>query len=127
MQDLNAALSQQHTSISKVVGVPGSVTLDGYDEDKLDRIDAFLGDADSLKSLNFSDGPPVIRPRPYQKEMFEESLEKNIIVTVSTADMMLSVPGLWFLRWTLVLARLICKFTCSNTRGFFYHELRAIF
>jgi hypothetical protein len=29
------------------------------------------------------DGVPIIKARPYQKEMMEESLKKNIIVAVS--------------------------------------------
>lgn len=42
-------------------------------------------DAASPSSLNLTDsnGTPVIRPRPYQEEMVQESLKRNIIVAVS--------------------------------------------
>lgn len=53
-------------------------------ESSEDEIDAFLSDGNSLNSLILDDGPPVIRPRPYQKEMLEESLKRNIIVAVSS-------------------------------------------
>jgi hypothetical protein len=51
-------------------------------EDLTDEIDDFLSDQGSLTSLTLGDGPPMIKPRPYQLEMFEESLKRNIIVTV---------------------------------------------
>lgn len=45
--------------------------------------DKFLSDESSLASLVLKDDePPKIKPRPYQKEMFEESLTRNIIVAV---------------------------------------------
>lgn len=52
-------------------------------QEEISDIDAFLSDSDSLKSLVIQDGPPVIKPRPYQKEMLEESLRRNVIVAVS--------------------------------------------
>jgi hypothetical protein len=51
-------------------------------EDLTDGIDDFLSDEGSLSSLSLAYGAPVIRPRPYQLEMVEESLKKNIIVAV---------------------------------------------
>ncbi|KAH7351083.1 dicer-like protein-like protein 2 [Rhexocercosporidium sp. MPI-PUGE-AT-0058] len=51
-----------------------------------DEIDSFLSDSDSLKSLVIQDGPPVIKPRPYQKEMLQESLKRNIIVAMDTGS-----------------------------------------
>ncbi len=44
--------------------------------------DKFLSDTSSLSSLILNDGPPKIKPRPYQLEMLEESLKRNIIVAV---------------------------------------------
>ncbi|KAK0104085.1 Dicer-like protein 2 [Cadophora gregata f. sp. sojae] len=55
-------------------------------QEEISDIDAFLSDSDSLKSLVIQDGPPVIKPRPYQKEMLEESLRRNIIVAMDTGS-----------------------------------------
>lgn len=52
-------------------------------KEKLNDNDAFLSDSDSLRSLIIQDGLPVIKPRPYQKEMLQESLKRNVIVAVS--------------------------------------------
>lgn len=46
------------------------------------EINDFLSDEGSLASLTLDDGPPIIKPRPYQLEMVEESLKRNIIVAV---------------------------------------------
>lgn len=53
-----------------------SIVEDHTDEDRL------LSDTSSLSSLVPRDGHPEIKPRPYQLEMFEESLKRNIIVAV---------------------------------------------
>jgi hypothetical protein len=52
-------------------------------EDLTGEADAFVNDEASLSSLSLVDGLPVIKPRPYQTEMVQESLKRNIIVTVS--------------------------------------------
>jgi len=52
-------------------------------EDLTGEADAFLNDEDSLSSLSLIEGPPVIKPRPYQTEMVQESLKRNVIVAVS--------------------------------------------
>ena len=54
-------------------------------EDLTGEADAFLNDEASLSSLSLLDGPPVIKPRPYQTEMLQESLRRNVIVAVSFA------------------------------------------
>ena len=55
-------------------------------EDLTTETDAFLSDESSLKSLNLNEDPPVIKPRPYQLEMLEESLKRNVIVAVSAPE-----------------------------------------
>lgn len=39
-------------------------------------------------SEGVQDGVPIIKPRPYQKEMVFESLKKNIIVAVSRTNVL---------------------------------------
>ncbi|KAK2625820.1 hypothetical protein QTJ16_005132 [Diplocarpon rosae] len=51
-----------------------------------DGIDDSLSDVESQDSLDLNDGPPVIKARPYQKEMLEESLKRNIIVAMDTGS-----------------------------------------
>jgi len=46
-------------------------------------IDDFLANEGSVAPLTLDDGSPSIKPRPYQLEMLEESLKRNIIVAVS--------------------------------------------
>jgi hypothetical protein len=53
-------------------------------EDWTVGIDDFLSDEGSPSSLSLADGSPIIKPRPYQLEMAEESLKNNIIVAVCT-------------------------------------------
>ncbi|CZR52993.1 related to Dcl-2 dicer RNA helicase/RNAseIII CAF [Phialocephala subalpina] len=55
-------------------------------EDLTDE-DKFLSDESSLTSLVLKDDePPKIKPRPFQREMFEESLRRNIIVAMDTGS-----------------------------------------
>lgn len=56
--------------------------LDNIEEVDLTNEDEFLSDTASLASLVLTGGPPVLKPRPYQREMLEESLKRNIIVAV---------------------------------------------
>ncbi|PBP20089.1 RNase3 domain-containing protein [Diplocarpon rosae] len=51
-----------------------------------DGIDASLSDVESPDSLDLNDGPPVIKARPYQKEMLEESVKRNVIVAMDTGS-----------------------------------------
>jgi len=48
--------------------------------------DEFLSDESSLASLTLEDGTPSIKPRPYQLEMVQESLSKNIIIAMDTGS-----------------------------------------
>jgi superfamily II DNA or RNA helicase len=68
-----------------------------FDEDDLSRlhevvedltkwIDDFLSDESSLASLTLDDDTPSIKPRPYQLEMVQESLDKNIIIAMDTGS-----------------------------------------
>ena len=95
MEDLKAAflddpspiiIHQQESAFSKAANSTtiAEVAFEAPQvQEEISDIDAFLSDSDSLKSLVIEDGPPVIKPRPYQKEMLEESLRRNIIVAVS--------------------------------------------
>ncbi|OWP01069.1 dicer-like protein [Marssonina coronariae] len=51
-----------------------------------DGIDAFFSDAESSPILDLNDGPLVIKARPYQMEMLEESVKRNIIVAMDTGS-----------------------------------------
>jgi hypothetical protein len=55
-------------------------------EDLTGEIDELLSNSSSPASLTLQDGPPVVKPRPYQLEMVEESKKRNIIVAVSPAE-----------------------------------------
>lgn len=79
-------------------------------EDWTDGIDDFLSDEGSLSSLSLADGSPVIKPRPYQFEMVEESLKKNIIVAVC-APFWIEDEADKMLRWTQAVAKPMC--TCE--------------
>lgn len=70
-------LAHSHFDDGELSRVPDEIV-----EDLTDAIDDFLSDEGSLSSLSLADGSPVIKPRPYQLEMVEESLKKNIIVAV---------------------------------------------
>ena len=95
MEDLKAAflndpspilIDQQESTFAKAASSTriAEVTVEAPKvQEEISDIDAFLSDSDSLKSLVIQDGPPVIKPRPYQKEMLEESLRRNVIVAVS--------------------------------------------
>ncbi|TVY60883.1 Dicer-like protein [Lachnellula suecica] len=63
---------------------PANATI----EDLTGEADEFLNDAASLSNLSLSSGDenPVIRPRSYQKEMAESSLERNVIVAMDTGS-----------------------------------------
>ena len=72
-----------------------------------------LSDEVSLASLSLMEGPPAIKPRPYQIEMVEGSLKQNIIVAVLVhiqltlhheSDQMND-------RWTQDLGRLMCEWS----------------
>jgi hypothetical protein len=54
-------------------------------EDQTNEIDDLLSDDDSHASL-IDDGIPAIKPRPYQLEMVQESLSKNIIIAMDTGS-----------------------------------------
>jgi superfamily II DNA or RNA helicase len=55
-------------------------------EDQTNEVDDFLSDDDSPASLHLENGTPAIKPRPYQLEMVEESLSKNIIIAMDTGS-----------------------------------------
>jgi hypothetical protein len=55
-------------------------------EDLTGEIDELLSNKSSPASLSLQDGPPVVKPRPYQLEMLEESKKRNIIVAVSPTE-----------------------------------------
>lgn len=76
--DTSSETSDTPLHINHIEHTPASQTLieDLTEEDK------FLSDTSSLSSLVLKDGPPEIKPRPYQLEMLEESLKRNIIVAV---------------------------------------------
>jgi superfamily II DNA or RNA helicase len=48
--------------------------------------DDLLSDSQSVASLHFSDDTPIVKPRSYQTEMFEESLKHNIIIAADTGS-----------------------------------------
>jgi superfamily II DNA or RNA helicase len=50
-----------------------------------DKINDFSGEG-SRASLTLDDGTPSIKPRPYQLEMVQESLSKNIIIAMDTGS-----------------------------------------
>ncbi|KAE9375393.1 P-loop containing nucleoside triphosphate hydrolase protein [Stipitochalara longipes BDJ] len=50
------------------------------------EISDYLSDESSLASLTLDDGTPSIKPRPYQFEMVQESLSKNIIIAMDTGS-----------------------------------------
>ena len=63
------------------------------------------------------DGVPTIKARPYQKEMMEESLKKNIIVAVShetcksrsIRNACQEITDVLLHRWTLEVGRRMCE------------------
>jgi superfamily II DNA or RNA helicase len=57
-----------------------SIVQDLTDEDR------FLSNASLLSSSVLKDGPLEIKPRPYQLEMFQESLKRNIVVAMDTGS-----------------------------------------
>jgi hypothetical protein len=59
--------------------------LDEVVEDQTNEVDDLLSDDDSHASL-IDDGIPAIKPRPYQLEMVQESLSKNIIIAMDTGS-----------------------------------------
>jgi replicative superfamily II helicase len=61
--------------------LPGEIV-----DDLANEIDDFSSDEGSLASLRLDDGSPVIKPRPYQLEMVQESLSKNIIIAMDTGS-----------------------------------------
>lgn len=87
MQDLSAAISEAptpSTGHSLKRKAPALSQLDAELQNPDDGIDASLSDVESPTSLKLDDGPPVVQARPYQKEMLEESVKRNIIVAVHT-------------------------------------------
>lgn len=60
--------------------------LDEVVEDHTNEVDDFSSDDDSPASLILDDGIPAIKPRPYQLEMVQESLSKNIIIAMDTGS-----------------------------------------
>jgi hypothetical protein len=64
-------------------------------EDLTGEIDEILSDESSPAPLTLQDGTPVVKPRPYQLEMVEESKNHNIIVAVSPAEN--SDPAAWLI------------------------------
>lgn len=55
-------------------------------EDLTNPINNLLSDKGSHASLTLDDGTPAIKPRPYQLEMVQESLNKNIIIAMDTGS-----------------------------------------
>jgi hypothetical protein len=81
-------------------------------EDHTNEVDDFLSDDDSPASLHLENGTPAIKPRPYQLEMVEESLSKNIIIAMDT--------GSGKTHWYFV-------HTCSNSVFlYFYFHLHGV-
>ena len=75
--------------------------------------DDFLSDEASIASLTLNDGSPVIKPRPYQLEMVEESLKRNIIVAVWALTYVEDEAD--SLRWTQVPEKLKCAWESLNS------------
>lgn len=75
-------------------------------EDQANEIDDFLSDDDSPASLHLANGTPAIKPRPYQLEMVQDSLSKNIIIAMDT--------GSGKTHWYFV-------HTCSSSAFIFYY------
>ncbi|CZS99458.1 related to Dcl-2 dicer RNA helicase/RNAseIII CAF [Rhynchosporium agropyri] len=94
MEDLRAAFLSSPFPTPQKAGTGTSTVKDTIftttevpeAEEDLANIDAALSDSDNLKGLNIQDGPPVVKPRPYQKEMLQESLKRNIIVAMDTGS-----------------------------------------
>ncbi|KAH8818129.1 hypothetical protein F5882DRAFT_252622, partial [Hyaloscypha sp. PMI_1271] len=55
-------------------------------EDLTGPINDLLSDEGSLSPLTLDDGTPSAKPRPYQLEMVQESLNKNIIIAMDTGS-----------------------------------------
>jgi superfamily II DNA or RNA helicase len=55
-------------------------------EDLTDPIIDLLSDEISLSPFTLDDGTPSIKPRPYQLEMVQESLNKNIVIAMDTGS-----------------------------------------
>jgi len=55
-------------------------------EDPTGPINDLLSDEGSLSPLTLDDGTPSAKPRPYQLEMVQESLNKNIIIAMDTGS-----------------------------------------
>ncbi len=55
-------------------------------EDQTNQVDDFLSDDDSPASIRSDDGTTTMKPRPYQLEMVQESLSKNIIIAMDTGS-----------------------------------------
>lgn len=71
-------------SSAPIAGVEMEMRIETRDQGQgvdVNDADASLDDGDPMGSLGL-DKPLVIKPRPYQKEMLRESLERNIIVAV---------------------------------------------
>jgi hypothetical protein len=86
MNDLAMEESDRDTSVaSDLVLTSSDAILDhrGIVED-LTGEDVLLGSTSSVTSIVLSDETPKIKPRAYQLEMLEQSVEKNIIVAVSS-------------------------------------------
>lgn len=81
MDDSDDASSEASDTAFQPDDIDNIVTSIPLIQDLTDE-DKFLSDTSSLSSLLLKDGPPEIKPRPYQLEMFEESLKRNIIVAV---------------------------------------------
>jgi superfamily II DNA or RNA helicase len=87
MDDSDEALSDvSETVLADFDNDELPIVPDELIEDLTDGINDFLSDESSLASLNLEDDPPVIKPRPYQLEMVQESLNKNIIIAMDTGS-----------------------------------------
>lgn len=76
--------SQQDERQDLIEGTLVSNELNEVVEDRTTAVNEPSSNNEALpRSLRLGDGPPAILSRPYQLEMLEESLRRNIIVAVS--------------------------------------------
>jgi hypothetical protein len=96
MEDFDESSSAGYDAFFEPLGEEESVhPANEFVEDMTGEIDERLSDNSSLPSLALQDDTPVVKPRPYQLEMVEESKKRNIIVAVSPAQN--SDPAAWLI------------------------------
>lgn len=80
-----------------------------------------------LEDKEESPAPEIINPRAYQREMLEQSLERNVIVAVSSLSPMFCTIWLTLRRWTRVVGKPKCKASsrCSQDLVIDYSQSRS--